>query len=287
MYANEKGISDKSEFYIYHANDLASRIYFCAQGIGDFYYNAGYQLRRNRCSSYLLFYMYSGRCRVNSDGKTRETEAGYFTLMDVHCHHEFTFTEDSHVLWLYFDGPLGETYYDIISQADADTVKNTKELNLLPFMQNLFQDFRLHRVIRDAEVSGGITEALQTFLQSPVTSSNRLQHQISVENACSYINDNFSRSLTLEELSSNAGMSPYHFTRIFTEQTGSTPHQYVIAVRVNAAKYFLGRADCPPIKEIAFDCGFNSESSFCSVFRKWTGNTPSEFRASIQADNVR
>ena len=80
-----------------------------------------------------------------------------------------------------------------------------------------------------------------------------------------------------DRLAKNANMSPFHFSRVFTAQTGFTPHQYLIATRINSAKFLLKLPDVP-VKEIAFGSGFNSESSFCSTFRKWENMTPSEYR---------
>ena len=78
-------------------------------------------------------------------------------------------------------------------------------------------------------------------------------------------------------IAKNANLSPFYFTRVFTAETGFTPHQYLIATRLNSAKFLL-KTPGISIKEIAFASGFNSESSFCSTFRKWENMTPSEYR---------
>ena len=61
-----------------------------------------------------------------------------------------------------------------------------------------------------------------------------------------------------------------------------TPHRYLIATRLNSAKFLL-RTNGMSIKEIAYASGFNSESSFCSTFRKWEKVTPSEYRANTMS----
>jgi AraC family transcriptional regulator len=54
-------------------------------------------------------------------------------------------------------------------------------------------------------------------------------------------------------------MSPYHFSRLFKESTGFSPHQYVIERRVQQAKELLGSTTLP-IAEIALLCGFANQS---------------------------
>jgi AraC-like DNA-binding protein len=80
-------------------------------------------------------------------------------------------------------------------------------------------------------------------------------------------------------LASKAALSPYHFLRCFKKETGSTPHKYVLAVRINTAKHYLKNTSMS-VKEIAAKCGFSSESGFCISFRHITGISPGEFRSS-------
>ena len=94
------------------------------------------------------------------------------------------------------------------------------------------------------------------------------------------MNEHFRENLRLEEISDSVSLSPFYFTRIFSAETGLTPHQYLIATRINTAKYLL-TTGTSSIKEIAFQTGFHSESSFCSTFRKREGLTPSAYREKI------
>ncbi len=98
--------------------------------------------------------------------------------------------------------------------------------------------------------------------------------------AISYINEHFQGDLSLEQLAAQANMSLFHFTRVFAKETGITPHQYLIKTRLSAAKYFLKSTEMS-IKNIAFSTGFNSETSFCTTFKKWENVTPTQYRQSI------
>ena len=83
--------------------------------------------------------------------------------------------------------------------------------------------------------------------------------------------------LSLDDLAAQACLSPFHFTRLFREATGFTPHRYVMNRRIRAAKekLALGRAS---LVEIALETGFGSQANFNRVFRKATGVSPGRFR---------
>lgn len=97
-----------------------------------------------------------------------------------------------------------------------------------------------------------------------------------------FIDDNYNRDLKLAELAQVAGMSSFHFAREFKRTTGTTPHQYVIKLRVERAKALLARKDLPLI-EVGLQTGFSHQSHFTRLFRRVTGTTPNAYRLARQA----
>jgi AraC family transcriptional regulator len=96
-----------------------------------------------------------------------------------------------------------------------------------------------------------------------------------------FIEDNYSRDLKLAELAQVAGMSSFHFAREFKRTTGTTPHQYLIRVRVERAKTLLAKNDLP-LTEVGLSTGFSHQSHFTRLFRKLTGTTPRSYRLTLQ-----
>ncbi|MEL6901821.1 MAG: AraC family transcriptional regulator [Cyanobacteria bacterium J06606_4] len=92
-----------------------------------------------------------------------------------------------------------------------------------------------------------------------------------------YIQANLDSSIKLADLATVAGMSQYHFSRLFRCSTGRSPHQYVTQQRVERAKHLLVGSQ-RPLSEIALACGFNSQSHFGKSFRELVGTTPGRFR---------
>jgi AraC family transcriptional regulator len=94
-----------------------------------------------------------------------------------------------------------------------------------------------------------------------------------------YINDNLSTDIKLSNLSELIGISQFHFSRLFKQSVGMSPHQYVINQRIERAKSLLKNPQLSVI-EIAFLCGFSSHSHFGKYFRQITGLTPKDYRVS-------
>lgn len=101
-----------------------------------------------------------------------------------------------------------------------------------------------------------------------------------VARSVAYIDGNVSRPITIKELAAEVSMSPYHFARSFKEVVGVPPHRYVILRRIEHAKTLLQNSRLS-IAEIAFECGFSSQSHLTSAFKTETGLTPLRYRQSI------
>jgi AraC family transcriptional regulator len=93
------------------------------------------------------------------------------------------------------------------------------------------------------------------------------------------INSTAHPHLTVESLASRCGFSARHLSRIFRNTTGKTLGDFVAEVRIARAKRRLADQD-GLIKEIAYDCGFRSQSAFSQAFRRATGQTPQQYRQS-------
>lgn len=96
-----------------------------------------------------------------------------------------------------------------------------------------------------------------------------------------YIHDNLEKDLSLAEISQVVGMSIYHFSRLFKQSTGFTPHQYVMNSRIEKAKHLLTNSE-QPIEQIFEQVGFQSQSHFTNVFHKLVGITPKVYRAKVK-----
>ena len=97
-----------------------------------------------------------------------------------------------------------------------------------------------------------------------------------------YCLDNLDKPLTVDDLARVAGCSRWHFSRRFQQVSGSTPHDFVLDLKMRKALRLL--ASPAPVKEIAFACGFDSLGYFCKVFRRIYGMSPGAFRRGDPVD---
>jgi AraC family transcriptional regulator len=91
-----------------------------------------------------------------------------------------------------------------------------------------------------------------------------------------------SERILVADLARQVGLSLNHFALSFAKQTRQTPHQFVLALRVEHAAALLARSGAS-LAEIAHDCGFASQQHLCNAVRKHLGRTPSSLRAQGRA----
>ena len=92
-----------------------------------------------------------------------------------------------------------------------------------------------------------------------------------------YIRENYHRDLSLDEVSRQLDLSPYYFSKLFKEETGSNFVEYVTSLRINRAKEMLRQEECS-MKEICAEVGYSDPNYFSRIFKKNTGLTPTEYR---------
>lgn len=97
----------------------------------------------------------------------------------------------------------------------------------------------------------------------------------------SYIEKNYMNKITLEELAAEVQVNSQYLCHFFREAAGISPIQYLIRFRIEKACEAL-RDTTRPILEISLDCGFENVSYFIRQFRKFTGQTPRQYRQSLQ-----
>ena len=90
-------------------------------------------------------------------------------------------------------------------------------------------------------------------------------------------------SIGLEDAAEQAGLSAFHFLRLFSDTLGVTPHQYLVRSRLRHAARRLADDDSA-ITDIAYDVGFGDLSNFVRTFHRAAGASPSRFRQASRGD---
>ncbi len=98
-----------------------------------------------------------------------------------------------------------------------------------------------------------------------------------LSNLLEFMEHNFSEQLSVDRLAREAAISKFHFTRLFHQATGFTPHRWLCDRRLDAAKQLLETTDLS-VGEIADRCGFAHANYFATAFSKRFGISPSDYR---------
>jgi AraC-like DNA-binding protein len=148
---------------------------------------------------------------------------------------------------------------------------------------------RLHALLREwsarkpgseLTVSGILIEVLGLFWRNseksiePVEVVSKAWRNI--ERVLPWIHRKAHEPLSIEEMSTRAGLSPAYFSKAFKEYTGNSPHAYLNSVRIEHACQLLTNVDLN-VTEVAIRVGYPSVFAFSKTFRKFTGMSPSKW----------
>ena len=113
--------------------------------------------------------------------------------------------------------------------------------------------------------------------QLSVSLSSQASEMRSIQELQVWIAENLHKRLSVQELAERTAMSTRNFERVFTREVGTTPSQYVLQMRVEAARNHLERGD-RGIKQVAAVVGFSNDDSLRRAFVRLLGITPRRYR---------
>lgn len=250
----------------------------CSAGPGD---RPFAELHRRHSISYVRKGSFGLHCR----GKFSELVAG--SVLIGHPGDEYTCTHD-HVCGdeclSFFLGPeLVETIGD---------GKDIWQIGAAPPLPELMVLGELAQAAADGSSDIGLDEIGQMFASRFVEVVSGKPRKVApdaardrrraVETAL-WIDAHSHRPIDLENAAAQAGVSPFHFLRLFVGVLGVTPHQYLLRSRLRHAARRLADDDSP-ITDIAYDVGFGDLSNFVRTFHRAAGASPLRFRQASRGD---
>lgn len=126
-------------------------------------------------------------------------------------------------------------------------------------------------------------EMLQQFLTFAKTLEKLARERIfcsrEIIQALSFLQNNYGRQITLNEVAGLVGLSPNYFSSIFKKELGTSFLEYLNRYRIEKSMELLQNTSLKTY-EIAFRCGFSDEGYYGKTFKKYTGKTPNEYKKS-------
>ncbi len=158
----------------------------------------------------------------------------------------------------------------------------TNDHSIYQILQRLVYLYTENHPSKDFFVANMLQELIIRILQTNVreaykqnakelSNSHRLAHIIQ------FIRDHISRPLTIKELSEKACMSESHFYKVFKQEMGISPTDFINQERINKAIKLLEDPSCN-LTDVFLSCGFTNRSYFNRMFKRMKGMSPSQFR---------
>lgn len=188
--------------------------------------------------------------------------------------------------------------YPTISHMQTALLELTgRQRQALPYFKDVRIDhlwaarqlIRLHEAMVDAphslEYESRLTWSLVQFIKRygddayPEQKIGRERN--AVLRACRYIEENFARGISLQELSEHVALSPYYLLRVFRAEVGMPPYTYLENIRVRRAQRLIesGKA----LVQVTVEAGYSSQSQMTRHFKRIVGATPGQYAQQIRS----
>lgn len=243
-----------------------------------------YQFHLNREEGYPYYqFIYctkgEGILRVNKNEYIIGEGKGFYLPPNL-PHEYFRTHEKWETHWITFDGPGG---FELLKALDFTDAK-VFSLHDITTAEAIFRKLLL--TAKNGGFYGGyqcsgilyqlILEIYKLSSRMPVSCDE--QKLDTIRPVIEYIERNYSKDITLEELSDLIHLSPQYLCRLFKECLSLRPFEYLARQRIQQAKSLLLEGSLT-VNEIAEEVGYNDSSYFCAVFKRHEMMSPAEFRA--------
>lgn len=258
-------------------NPLTRELYPLA--FGHYRKAEGHHMHREHHRDYLLIYCTDGRAFLNIEGSPYTAEAGDLFLLPPGVAHRYTADPDRPwtIHWVHFAGPLATEFRDYMGFG-PDT--HCLHLGVQP---RVLVDFNgLLSVRQTGFRSRGLVHAANRLRQLlaaiPLTvDAATREQQPDLEIIHNFMREHLEERITLEQLAELAGLSPAHFATRYRSQTGTTPIQHFIHLKVERACQLLDTSGLT-FAQISARLGYDDAYYFSRLFKKVMGQSPSHYR---------
>ena len=236
---------------------------------------------------YLFHYIISGRGVLDSndtDGVTRHyhlrPDQGFLICPGQINTYVADECQPWKYVWLEFDGLRAAEYLGSAGLGTHQPVYRPRTPAHGESLRDKMLYIAGHSEASALHLVGYLCLFLDELIQSSATRRESRCSQLKdfyIQEAVTYIQQNYHRDLTVEEIADVCKLNRSYFSRLFKETVGSTPQEFLIRLRLsNAAELMRTTADT--IGDIALQCGYPNQLHFSQAFKKHYGLPPREWR---------
>lgn len=270
--------------YPYNAQVNTLPVYLCGIGGSEYQYHI---MRPEGYRDHQILFSASGKGILNFDSTTVNLAEDYWFFIPASYPHEYYPIEEKwDVRWVAFDGFACRNILEKLNMTKPFALRLNNSSSLQHIYNKMFTAQKTDKVYGDYTCSGLIYEYMLEFHRLVIDKnmSGGNDRSSILMPVLSFIDDNFRNDFPLTTLADIAGITPQHLCRIFRETMNMRPTEYLTKRRIEEAKFLLSKTN-KPISEIYSLSGFSNPGYFSTVFKKFEGISPLEYRK--KSDNVR
>lgn len=278
MQAIDHGTRPGSECIFCTPSDTAKELLYYLVSCGNYFTTDEYNIRRKSYPHPLILYVRTGTLRLEYDSKRYTIGSGEFAIFDCRsAPHRYYADCDGEFFWAHFDGLNTHELLAHINREYGVVFSARRYPAVVDSLIYLMDGHREDRQLGEGECAQLISTIL--FSLMPIGRINEAVYKQTspVSQVIDYIHCNLNQDLSVKQLSALVFLSPYHFSRLFKNETGYSPYEYVIITRINHAKQLLLTTDMS-LDRIAAAVGYHTEGRFINAFSQKVGISPGKFR---------
>ena len=230
-----------------------------------------------------ILYVIEGSGRLQYDSVAYDIAEGDVVIINSFAIHSITAENFIHYHVLI---PFSDFFSSIGLKLHTYTYRPIiRDLSLNEKFDAFLSAFNSADELKDAKVHLAVISLLTYITENhreDADKSSAKKIDLSIRLALSHILSHYDDKITAESLSEIAGFSKFHFLREFKKATGHTFSEYLMEIRLSAARKMLLESKFS-IKEICYKTGFDSEAYFSKLFKEKEGVTPTEYRKTAKA----
>lgn len=272
----------KSNRIIYTPSSFAKNNLMYLQEIGESQAKQPHNSTRKNLVSYLFFIVTKGSGTLKYQNSYYNVSQGDCVFIDCQKPYAHQSSENLWELkWIHFLGPNMNNIYEKYTELGGTPSFKSHNVEIyIELWEQLFRYASSNDYMNDMAIYNTLTTLLTTLLsesKSSCINSYSFHNKQNLQNVKKYLDEQYSRKITLDELSNRFYINKFYLTRIFKEQFGISISNYLMQIRITHAKRLLRFTDMP-IEKISHECGMNDANYFSRSFKKVEGMTPGQFR---------
>ncbi|MBD5538342.1 MAG: AraC family transcriptional regulator [Lachnospiraceae bacterium] len=160
------------------------------------------------------------------------------------------------------------------------------QIKILGMFQDMYEEFNKQHPYTELILQGMLLRLFTTTWEERLPENTAVYHSTKLTepiiDALYYMETNYGKNLTLEELAQKAHLSTAYFSRLFSAQLGKSFSEYLGDIRLRHVQILLTQSD-KSVMDIAMETGYCNGDYLSAQFRKKVGMTPSEYRKKHRA----